>query len=374
MEFFKTSAVLALALSALAASAAPEGDRSHVADFAGKKIPLIMRDSVAGKTTNVTFKEAKSKELIFTDSDAGGELTIPSDTTSFRFSYGKLDDLNRSFHALNRGDGELALAGMRGYVYPVLGLLVLPESSFYQLNEALDNFVSLLLKQGRIKEATALVKAMPLGQASVPAQMSAMEIGKAMVAAGDVKGAVEVLNRIPLTEEYAEIYPSVLDFAAAIRKTAINDDIQRFYAQLGNSQSNPLKTTCTLWAIYCEISRGSLTSAKLSLGTMKDSFKPSDKDFPLYKMVDGLRAVKENKYAEALDLFAEGIVFAQPSDPCLPELLYNIGKAYKHEKNLTASNEIFKQISLLYPGDPIAPAALKEVVKVEEEKSGVAQN
>ena len=364
MNISKTTLACSLIFSALFAMGADE-DRSYVSDFVGKSVTLSMKDA-SGKINTVTLKSAKPSELVFADASGGGEFTVPTNNVSSKFAYSQVDDLNRSLLAYNRGELDLAIAGLRPYIYPLIGMLVLPESSFYQFNETLELFVRSLIKSGRVKEASALVKVLPLTNANIETQRRAIEIGKVLVSKGDAKSAIDILNRIPLTEEYIDIYPEVMEFAAAIRKLGVTQDIQRFYAQLGNAENNPMKSTCQLWAIYCEIMRGSLTSAKLSLGTLKGAYKRTDKEFPLYKMVDGIRAIKEKNYPEALDSFAEGIVFAKASDVCLPELLYNTACAYKHEKNITAANEIFRQISMLYPDDPLAAISLKEIVKEEK--------
>lgn len=367
------TATTTLLFCTLGLSAAPENDRAQVSDFAGKTVPISMTDTTAGKTTAVKLKEVKAKEIVFVDSESGGELTVPTDTTSFRFSYSQPDDLGRSEQALNRGETDLALAGMRPYIYPAIGLCVLPENQFRGLTYSLEMFVSALIKSNRIKEAAALVKAMPLSHANPTAIRLAIEIGKAMVAAGDTKDALALFDRIPLDGQYVELYPDALDLLGEIRKAGVSESVLIRYAKLGNTADNPQKDISALWALYCEISLGKKTSAELTLGTIKDAYKVESKEFSLFKMVSGMFFVLEKQYSNALDSFAEGIVYGNSSDPWLSELLFNTAKTYKEVGNITAANEIFMQISTLYPDDPLSQKAKALIVKVkseEEKKSG----
>lgn len=51
----------------------------------------------------------------------------------------------------------------------------------------------------------------------------------------------------------------------------------------------------------------------------------------------------------------------------MPELLFRTGMAYKNTGELKASNEIFKQISVFYPGDIFSDKAKSEIVEIKEE-------
>ena len=112
--------------------------------------------------------------------------------------------------------------------------------------------------------------------------------------------------------------------------------------------------------IFCDLAVGNRSSADIYLSTI--DVKRGTAEFSLCQMVRGMvkEAGETPDYKGALDLYAEGIVFGNASDNWMPELLFRTGMAYKNTGELKASNEIFKQISVFYPGDIFSDKAKRK--------------
>ena len=91
--------------------------------------------------------------------------------------------------------------------------------------------------------------------------------------------------------------------------------------------------------------------------------------FSLKCLVNGMLFEKQKKTADALDSYAEGIVYGDLTSEWMPNMLYNIAKLYKATEEFVASNEIFEQITLLYPDSEYAKLSKGEFVEIKKEKS-----
>lgn len=340
-------------------------DRSFENDFAGKKTTLVY--FVEGRENPVVFKEIRGKNTVFTD-QTGSELVAERGSNTFKFSW-KEDTASwrKAQSEAARGDVELALEHMRPIVYPMLPFAAMDEGAF-DANEYIEPFVSLLLQNGKLKEAAAVAKSIPVELAQAPIINTEMEIAKALAENGDLVNAMAIVERVDLRSagQFAAS-DSVLDVMGILRRTGKVKELLPLYAKLGGVEANPQASWFKLWSIYCDVAIGNRMSADVYLGSIK--IARDSEAFSLAQMIKGdLKATdpKAPKLGEALDIYAEGIVFGKISSEWMPELLYKAGMTYKKLKKFVASNEIFAQMNALYPQDSFTAKGLKEIVKVEK--------
>ena len=344
-------------------------DRSYVQDYADKKPTIVMVDASAGKETPVTLVSATEKEFKFKDS-SGGELTVPKKSKSFKFAVKTDSNWGRARNAFASGNWSEAIVYLRPMVYPLLQLTPFDEEAC-KVHGFVDMYISALLSDNRLVEAKSLVLAMPISEIPPSLLSSVIGVADTLAKSGDVKGALEISEKLTFDAESMSVIDDMMQFLATLRKCGATKECAVWYTKLGNMEGNPAKSECVLWMVYCDMQLGNKMSAEVYLSSMK--VERAEEAFSLLQMIKGmLKATAEKpNFGEALDLYAEGIVFGNLSSPWMPELLFNAGIAYKKLSKFVAANEIFLQIAALYPDDPLAARGMKEIVKVEKKPKKV---
>lgn len=349
------------------AASKPAGeDRSYLGDYADKKAQLAY--FVNGKENPVVYKETAGKTIVFTDA-TGAELKVEPGSDTFKFVLkADKDALNKAGAAYNKGDWESAVLYMRPIVYPIIPVAGLSQGSFAS-EEYVQIFVDSLLNVGRLNEAYAFAKALPIDQADSSIINAAVSVADALVKKGQYQKALDIVGNLEIknASQY-DASPAVIDLLSALRGAGMVKQILPIYARLGASD-NPSAPQFKLWGIFCDALLGNRMTAEVSIGAVKVN-KDSDA-YPLLKMVQGYLKETDPKKPDigaALDVYAEGIVFGKVSCDCMPELLYRTGMAYKAMKSFVASNEIFSQIASMYPESQYAKLGAKQMVKIEKKK------
>ena len=360
-----TQAQSAAAVAAASPDKSAGEDRSYAKDFADKK--AVLAYMVEGRENTVTYKETNGKNVVFTDA-TGADITVEHGSDTFKFIL-KADRqaLGKARAAYNKGDWEAAVAQLREIVYPLLPLAALGEGSFS--SEYVQMYISALLGAGRINEAYAVAKSLPVDAADAPVISAALEVASALAQKGEMAKALSIAEKVDLREssQYAAS-DSLLEVLAALRNAGMVKQVLPIYAKAGAGK-NPNADKFKLWSIFCDAVLGNRMSADVYLNAVK--IPRESEAFSLFKMIKGYMKQTDPKAPDvnaALDSYAEGIVFGKVSSEWMPELLFRTGMAYKSMENFVASNEIFAQINAMYPESDFAKKGLKEVVKIEKKK------
>lgn len=361
----------AQAPAAEAVVVASNEDRSYVSDYTGKNAEVNLFDEASKKETPVTFKASNPGEIVF--SGGGGELTVSKKTASALKVIAKLDsNWNRARNAYNQGNWDDVVAYMRPMVYPLIPLLSLPEETFKGYGYV-DMYLAALVNAGRLKEAESLVNAIYLNDCAPQIISSALSVANALAAAGNVKAAMAIAERVPFTGAYVSVIPDLMNTLGELRRRGMVEQAGLLYTKITGVDS-PYKTEATLWMVFCDLSMNKKMSAEIYLSKME--ILQTAREFSLLQMARGMLAAKAEKpdYSKVLDLYAEGIVFGSLSSPWMPELLYNAGMTYKKLGKQYPANEIFSQMASLYPDDPFTAKGQKEIVKVERKKKAAEED
>ena len=374
MKYSKITALIlmsiALAGSAFAAEVKPAEtkiiDRAYVNDFADKKVSVVYM--VNGKEVPATYKEIAGKSVVFVDS-TGADLTVERGSATFKFLL-KTDKeaMGRARAYLNKGELESAIKELRPMIYPMLPLCALSEQAFASA-DLLKEFVDALLETGKLKEAYALAKTIPLELLGAENIATVMDIALALAQKGETAKALSIVEKVELKDEAQySASDSVLKVLSVLRNAGMIKKVLPVYSKF-SATSNPQANEFKLWSIYCDIALGNKMSAEVYLSAIK--VERTNDAFSLLKMVQGdllANHPKKPDISAALDAYAEGIVFGKISNEWMPELLYKTGMAYKTQQNFVASNEVFAQIIAMYEGDAYAEKGKKEIVKIEQKK------
>ena len=344
------------------AAAHKKADRPYVSDYASKPAAILLSDRANNRNVELTLKEVKPREFVFTNPE-GGEVVVQKNSKAFSFQPKTSDNLTRGMRAAAAQDWDLALNYMRDFIYPLIPLTAMPEGVF-NVSSYMETFVRALSGAERYKELEAFVLALPLGEISPSLAAEALEAADILAQQKQNAAAFAIIDRVKMSEESI---PAAMKALGSLRKNGEYKECLVRYTKISNVPGNKDKDIAKLWMIFCDLAVGNRSSADIYLSTI--DVKRGTAEFSLCQMVRGMvkEAGETPDYKGALDLYAEGIVFGNASDNWMPELLFRTGMAYKNTGELKASNEIFKQISVFYPGDIFSDKAKSEIVEIKEE-------
>lgn len=344
------------------AAAPKKADRPYVSDYASKPAAILLSDRANNRNVELTLKEVKPREFVFTDPE-GGEVVVQKNSKAFSFQPKTSDNLTRGMRAAAAQDWDLALNYMRDFIYPLIPLTAMPEGVF-NVSSYMETFVRALSGAERYKELEAFVLALPLGEISPSLAAEALEAADILAQQKQNAAAFAIIDRVKMSEESI---PAAMKALGSLRKNGEYKECLVRYTKISNVPGNKDKDIAKLWMIFCDLAVGNRSSADIYLSTI--DVKRGTAEFSLCQMVRGMvkEAGETPDYKGALDLYAEGIVFGNASDNWMPELLFRTGMAYKNTGELKASNEIFKQISVFYPGGIFSDKAKSEIVEIKEE-------
>ncbi len=384
-RFLTGAAALFLACSA--AFGQSSEDKSHASDYADKKASLFLIEG--GKPVGVSFNKADGEDLVFSY-DRGGEFTVQKNADSFKFRIKRDEAYTRGRTAYNKGDWGDAVANFRPAVYPLLPLTVLPEG-VSDIQPLVAMFLDSLVKDNSANEALEVAKLISKESLSDELFVAILDVADMLCLSGRNDDAFAVLRDLNVDVANYDRVSRFFETLSHLRKRGGEKECLTWYTKLSNAEGNPLKKLATLWMIYCDLVQGNRMSAEVYLSQI-EGIAPTAEEFSLLKLVKGDFALGEanllfpkiaeagddekaksaakeaydKKLSEAIDNFAEGIVYGRMNSEWMPELLFKAGSSYKAQGNLTASNEIFTQITILYPDDFLAAKAKSQIVKIEK--------
>lgn len=344
------------------AAAPKKADRPYVSDYASKPAVILLNDKANNRNVELTLKEVKPREFVFTNPE-GGEVVVQKNSKAFSFQPKTNDNLTRGMRAAAAKDWELSLDYMRDFIYPLIPLTSIPEEVF-NVSNYMETFVRALSGAERYKELEAFIQALPLADVSPSLAAEALEAADILAQQKMNAVAFSIIDKVKLSEDSI---PAAMKALATLRKNGEYKECLPRYTKISNLPENKEKDIAKLWMIFCDLSIGNRSSADIYLSTIE--VKRDTAEFSLCQMVRGMvkEAGETPDYKGALDLYAEGIVFGKASDNWMPELLFRTGMAYKKIGELHASNGIFKQMSVFYPGDIFSDKAKSEIVELKEE-------
>jgi len=115
-----------------------------------------------------------------------------------------------------------------------------------------------------------------------------------------------------------------------------------------------------MWSAYCELKRGRSSLASLLL----DSAGPIDEDDDLYAiqlLVNGIRALQQNRPDEALKLLSKGNVGLEVTNRLKPEFSFHVANAYLQQGQLKPARHILDEQETFFP-DSIWTERLQETL------------
>ena len=367
MKFKSAVSILALASASCLFGQSPADDKPRIGEFLNIKVPIIMIEGGGSRHTNmdvdgvVDVNGVPNMKISYLDG-SGGTIMVPMNSSSLNFKFRLTEGLSQMLGAYQSGRYNDVVESGRRIVYPAVALMGIPEERT-NIQYLLGIFAEALVKTQRYAEAKALMDALSLSSATPMVGKAAIDYASAMISAGRYEDAASVLNRLNFGGSNVENIPYLMNLVEKLRKDGKIAEASRWYTKLQGTKDNPRADEAALWMAYCDLLRGNVMSSKIFL----DRYADMDRKNPIFSlraMVMGMLLSKTGELSDALDYFAQGIVYGEISADWAAELRYNAGLAYKRQQDFKSSNAIFNEVILLYPTTPYKALAEKELVVI----------
>ncbi len=376
MKNSKISVLILAGLSSLSLFAAPADDKPQLSEYSKLKLPIVMINE-AGRASEMNIDgiidiDGVSNIKISEAANPEAAIYAPLTAIKFKFRFKNTDSVSKMFSNYSAQKYEDAVLEGRKVVYPAVVYMDLPERTT-NVHYLLGAFVESLMRTERFIEAKALMEALPLARANATVGKAVADYIKFAIQAGRYSDADDILTRLNFGGENLENIDSIMEAVDLLRVKGKTKEAAKWYTKLQSTPNNPKKDECTLWMAYCDFQEGKTISAQLFV----DKYKDIKRDNPIYSLrslISGMLIMTDkSKVPEALDQYAQGIVYGDISSAWADELFFNTAMAYKMLEKPATSNEIFNQLILLYPQSRFVPLAKKELVKIVKKAETVEE-
>ncbi len=347
-------------------------DRSRISEYEKNKLPIVFvedQKNKSAKTSNLNFEELTMIDGVInfklSADDSPVAVYIPINKGGIKVKYRVNDDLKRMRAAYMRGKWEDVVTVGRNVIYPSVVIMDIPEN-ITNVQENLLMFVESLLKAKRYLEAKGLMESLPLSKCTYNVGIAAIEYLRLMIDAKRFDDVNSVMERLNYGGANLDNLDNITDVVHKLRKAGRVADALKWYTKLQSTPGNKNKNEATMWMAYCDVLNNNDISARLFVDNMK-SLPKTEKAYSLKCLVNGMLLEKAKQPDDALDAYAEGIVYGDITFDWMPNLMFNIAKLYKAKEKFKTSNEIFEQIMLLYASTEYAAPSKAELVEIKEE-------
>ncbi len=367
---FAVLAASAVFAGSLFSAPSPSDDKPRLVEFAKNKLPIVFVEDNGKRVSEMMFDSLQvvdgvtNFKLTYADGTPGS-VFVPVDKGGVKFRYRETEALKRMRSNYLSGNYEDAVKAGRHVVYPAVAIMGMPED-LTNVHDNLLVFVDCLLNTGRFIEAKSLMESLPLSKATSTVGKAVIAYANKLISMDHYPDAEAVLERLNFGGDNLENIDDIMDLTSFLRRSGKIDEAVKWYTKLQATPGNPRKNEAILWMAYCDIVKGNTMSAEIFFDQLKD-LKKTDDEFSLKSMIAGMLLENDKKLTDALDAYAEGIVYGDVSFNWFAELYYKTGMVYKALGFPKTSNEIFEQTALLYPESNFAKLSKEQIVVIAEE-------
>lgn len=250
---------------------------------------------------------------------------------------------------------EATLHLLRPTIYPLLRFSSLPPE-YVQFYDPIDVFINALIESGELVEAGELLSNNPDLLVQSRFQRRIFGLIEGLASSGNSAEAVKLLALIPLEEVPEGLKNALLSFAYRLRVAGEYEALIPVYESMIPMLEGRQKIEAQIWLAYCLINTGERARGEAELAQMEQP-EPGSESFGLYQLLSGYSLYRSGEYAQALDVFSRGLVYASSVDTWIPEISYYIGNCYRELGKTTAALNTYKEIFRLWPENPWAKRA-----------------
>lgn len=361
MRYFSLKALLIAALS-LGFSLSGFSENAYWTEFGNEPVYIQQVNGRSKQTLKfVDFKDGMLVAEMTIDGNVG-EMSLPvskSMVNTLRFDLGEMQKANKLIQQDNYAG---AVKVLRSKVYPLVKFNEVPEL-FSQLHSPIRALISSLISAGELDEADDLLSRIALDKVDIKYSQLSIQLMNAYLAKEEFKKAGRIAGELPKSGVYSSNITQVVNAADALRGAGEYEAVIPLYKEIESSVPEDVRKNVRMWLAYSLVLADRLDEASPMIDSMEEP-EAKDRLFSLYKLLQGSREHRNQKYAEALDVLTRGFVRAQTSYVWVPEMLYLIGDCYKQAEDPTAARNVWSEITILYPDSPWAKRAAESLSKL----------
>jgi hypothetical protein len=326
--------------------------------------PVLIQQNNNGAVQTLKFVSFEDGMLVAELEGGVGEISLPVSESMVRtlsLDNSKMPEIERM---VRRGNFTPALDLLRPKAYPLIKFHQVPES-FTQLHSPIRSLIETLIKTKEYKEAHDLLNRIQLNKVGIKYSQIAIALMSAYLSDGDSNKVAQMTEIIPVEGQYTVNIRPIVDAANALRAAGKFKAVIPLYRQIMTVVSEDVKKNVQMWLAYCLVLADRVDEATPIIEALEEP-KPNERLFSLYKLLQGSRAHRGEKYGQALDVLTRGFVRAQTSYDWVPEMLYLIGDCYARSEDKLAARNVWTEIAILYPESPWAKSAESSLAQLPE--------
>ena len=358
----KGISILIFASTAVQSSAIAREVNSYWIEYGNE--PVLIQQNNNGAVQTLKFVSFQDGMLVAELEGGVGEISLPvseSMVRTLRLDNSRMPEIERM---IRRGSFTPALNLLRPKAYPLIKFHQVPDS-FTQLHAPIRSLINTLIKAKEYKEAHDLLNRVRLDKVGIKYSQSAIALMRAYLREGDYDKVAKMTEIIPVEGQYAVNIRPVVDAADALRAAGKYEAVIPLYRQIKTVVPDNVKKNVQMWLAYCLVLADRVDEATPMIEALEEP-EPNERLFSLYKLLQGSRAHRGEKYGQALDVLTRGFVRAQTSYDWVPEMLYLIGDCYARSEDKLAARNVWTEIAILYPESPWAKSAESSLAQLPE--------
>jgi tetratricopeptide (TPR) repeat protein len=266
------------------------------------------------------------------------------------------NDLYRA--AVRAGQFANAAKELRPRVYPLLKFAALP-ADFKQLHDAISALLLALSEGALFDEALAIFDHYDALLRQERFQQAAFSLIQSLAEADKTKEAVALLGKIPVDQLPEGLMSSLMTFAYNLRVRGEYEALIPVYETMIPELKGDLLREAQIWLAYSHAAIDQNDKSAAIFATI-EAPRQGEQGFGLYQLLIGYRLYRQGEYSNALDILANGLVYASSNESWIPEALFYLGRAYRESQRLTAARNTFEELYRLFPDSQWAPRAREQ--------------
>ena len=351
-----------LLVSLLSPASAQEDNQNPYWIEHGAK-PVMIEQTNNGRTQMLKFVDFVDGMLVVELDGGAGEASLPvSESMVATLRMGGIDMLEINQMTAQENHSGV-LTKLRPSTYPLIKFHQVPES-FTQLHAPIRALIESLLMTGELEEAFDVIRRIDLGKVDLKYSKLAIRLMTGFLNTEAFDKAAQITGMLPVEDEYEENIGPVIDAADLLRAAGKHNEVIPLYVEIEKVVPEAFKDNIKMWLAYSLVLADRIDEATAIIEAL-DEPAPDEELFSLYKLLEGSREYRGEKYADAIDLLTRGFVRAQTSYSWVPEMLYLIGDCYARAEDSTAARNVWTEIVILYPDSPWSKSATSSLAELK---------
>lgn len=235
---------------------------------------------------------------------------------------------------------------LRREVYPMVRFVYLP-TELCSFQRSVLKLAEGLVQLKQFDEAVFLIEQLEIDKLNFGFEELCIEISDTLRSEGRLEQALKLINIIPLERISLSAYQTALVMADSLRIDEAYAGAIDLYSRLQENE-HASNHVARLWNDYCRLQLGEFdTDTDFPLSVKK--IVAGEPQFALQQLVLGSYYMRTQQPELAMRVVSEGIVYSNPMDAWMPELMYRSAQLYEGLEFFDIANMVYQETSIFFP-------------------------